>query len=407
MSWIKQVNLVSFDFSKMTNRFNTNSYKWGVGHEELPMWVADMDFETSPAIVEAMQKRLSHHIFGYTNVSDAYYHAVAQWWKKRHQFDVKKEWIMFCTGVVPAISSIVSKMTKVGEKVVVLSPVYNIFYNSIVNNQREVLSSELVYRDNGYSIDFGDLEKKLAESDTTLMIFCNPHNPLGKVWDKEILEEIGNLCIKHNVLILSDEIHCDLVHPLHRFTPFASVSEEIAQNCITCVAPTKTFNLAGIQTSSIIVPNPDLRKLVNRGINTDEVAEPNVFAIEAAIAAFTEGEPWLESLLDYLMENKEFIVHFITSQLPMLQVIHSEATYLAWIDCGTVTNDTKELCEFIRKETGLYVSEGAIFGGNGNHFIRLNYACPKERLEDGLQRLKKGIEAFQGINDYRFSHQPK
>jgi cysteine-S-conjugate beta-lyase len=390
---------VSFDFGKTTNRFNTNSYKWDVGHEELPMWVADMDLETSPVIVEAMQKRLNHKIFGYTNVPDAYYHAVAQWWKKRHDFHVEKEWIMFCTGVVPAISSIVRKMTKVEDKVLVLSPVYNIFYNSIINNQREVLTSDLIYRDNGYSIDFNDLEEKLAEHDTTLMIFCNPHNPIGKVWDKHVLEKIGNLCIKHQVLILSDESHCDLVHPLHRYIPFASVSDEIAQNSITCVAPTKTFNLAGLQTSSIIVPNPEIRKLVKRGINTDEVAEPNVFAIEAAIAAFTQGEPWLESLLDYLMANKELIEHFISSQLPVLQVIQSEATYLAWIDCSNVTTDTKYLCEFIRKETGLYVSEGSIFGRNANHFIRLNYACPKKRLTDGLQRLKRGIEAFQRVTN--------
>jgi len=398
MNWKKQVNPVTFNFDKMTNRINTNSYKWDVESKDLPMWVADMDFETSPAIINAMQKRLNHHIYGYTSVPDSYYHAVAQWWENRHQYHVEKEWIMFCTGVVPAISSIVSKMTDVGDNVLVFAPVYNIFYNSIVNNQRKVLTSELIYKDNQYSIDFGDLERKLAKPDTTLMIFCNPHNPIGKVWDKEVLEKIGRLCIKHNVYILSDEIHCDLTHPGYRYVPFASVSEEIAQNCITCVAPTKTFNLAGIQTSSIIVPNPELRKLVNRGINTDEVAEPNVFAIEAAISAFSEGEPWLEALLEYLMENKQYIEHYISNHLPQIQVIRSEATYLAWIDCREVTNDTKSLCEFIRKETGLFVSEGAIFGGEGNNFIRLNYACPNARLKDGLQRLKKGIEAFQLSN---------
>lgn len=359
------------------------------------MWVADMDFETSPAIVQRMQERLNHHIFGYTNVPDSYYSAVSQWWRERHQFHVEKEWIMFCTGVVPAISSIVRKMTNISDNVLVLSPVYNIFYNSIVNNQRKVLASELTYKDHQYSIDYVDLEKKLEDSDTTLMIFCNPHNPIGKVWDEETLREIGNLCIKHNVLILSDEIHCDLSHPGYRYTPFASVSDDIAHNCITCVAPTKTFNLAGIQTSSIIVPNPNIRKQVNRGINTDEVAEPNVFAVEAAISAFTEGESWLDALLEYLIGNKKWIESFIHSHLPQLQVIHSEATYLAWIDCGAITDNSKQLCEFIRKETGLYVSEGAIFGGNGDKFIRINYACPKARLEDGIHRLKKGIEAFR------------
>lgn len=303
-----------------------------------------------------------------------------------------------CTGVVPAISSIVRKMTKTGDKVLVLAPVYNIFYNSIENNNREVIASELVYKDNRYSIDFDDVEKKLADPDTTLMIFCNPHNPIGKVWDRQELEILGKLCIKHQVLILSDEIHCDLAHPDYRYTPFASVSEEIAQNCITCVAPTKTFNLAGIQTSSIIVPNSEIRKFVHRGINTDEVAEPNVFAIESTISAFSNGEPWLQALMEYLMANKRYLEQFLASRLPQLQVIHSEATYLAWIDCRKVTRNVGQVCKFIRQEMGLYVSEGSIYGGNGYDFIRLNYACPKERLADGLWRLKKGIDAFQQLN---------
>ncbi|KUP22584.1 MalY/PatB family protein [Paenibacillus sp. DMB5] len=382
----------------MTNRLKTNSYKWDVDSGELPMWVADMDFETSPAIVDALHKRLNHRIFGYTSIPDTYFEAVIQWWKTRHHFTIKKEWIMFCTGVVPAISSIVRKMTRPGEKVLVLSPVYNIFYNSIKNNQREVLTSELIYNDNQYTIDFDDVEGKLAEPDTSLMIFCNPHNPIGKVWDKQVLERLGKLCIKHQVLILSDEIHCDLSHPGHRYTPFASISDAIAQNSITCVAPSKTFNLAGIQTSSVIVPNPEIRNLVHRGINTDEVAEPNVFAIEAAIAAYTEGEPWLQALMEYLLANKLYLEQFLTTQLPQLQVIHSEATYLAWINCRNVTDQVNDLCSFIRRETGLYVSDGAIYGENGNGFIRLNYACPKERLADGLQRLKRGVEAFQEIN---------
>lgn len=387
-----------FSFNKVTNRLNTNSYKWDVASDELAMWVADMDFETSPAIVRAMQKKLDHGIFGYTMVPDVYYDAVAAWWQKRHQFHIQKEWIMFCTGVVPAISSIVRKMTKRNDKVLVLAPVYNIFYNSIVNNQRKVLTSDMVYNDYKYSIDFSDLEEKLADDETTLLIFCNPHNPIGKVWDKQTLETIGNLCIKHHVLILSDEIHCDLTHPDYRYTPLASISEEIAQNSITCVAPTKTFNLAGLQTSSIIVPNPKLRALVNRGINTDEVAEPNAFAIEGTISAFTEGEPWLGALLEYLMENKQWIEHFISTELSELEIVHSEATYLAWVDCTAVTDDTKALCDFIRNETGLYVSAGTIFGGNGQGFIRLNYACPKSRLNDGLKRLKRGIEAFKRVN---------
>lgn len=386
---------MSFNFNKMINRLNTNSYKWDVGAGELPMWVADMDFETAPAVAAALLKRLNHPIYGYTTVPDHYYDAVVGWWERRHQYSIQREWIMFCTGVVPAISSIVRKMTNPGDKVLVFSPVYNIFYNSIKNNQREVLASELVYQDQRYSIDFDDVEKKLADPDTTLMIFCNPHNPIGKVWNRQDLEKLGKLCVKYQVLILSDEIHCDLTHPGYKYVPFASVSEEIAHNCITCLAPTKTFNLAGIQTSSIIVPNPEIRILVNRGINTDEVAEPNVFAIEAAISAYTDGEPWLQGLIDYLRMNKQVLEQFLASELPQIQVIPSEATYLAWIDCQDITNNAGQLCKFIREETGLYVSEGAIYGENGHRFIRMNYACPKERLIDGLQRLKKGIEAYQ------------
>ncbi|WP_028591217.1 MalY/PatB family protein [Paenibacillus massiliensis] len=389
-----------FDFDKMTERSGTNSYKWDIASGELPMWVADMDFETSSAVITAMQKRLDHHIFGYTSVPDGYYEAVAQWWANRHQFKVQKDWIMFCTGVVPAISSIVRKMTKMNEKILVMAPVYNIFYNSILNNQREPIVSNLLYQNGEYAIDWEDLEVKLSDPDTTLMIFCNPHNPIGKVWDRAILERIGQLCIKHHVLIVSDEIHCDLTHPGFKYVPFAAVSEEIANHSITCVAPTKTFNLAGIQTSSIIIPNPEIWALVRRGINTDEVAEPNVFAVEAAIAAFTKGEPWLEALLSYLMRNKQLLEQFIQHEIPELQVISSEATYLAWIDCSSITQDTEDLCEFIRKKTGLYVSKGGIFGGNGDHFIRLNYACPAARLEEGLQRLKRGIHAYQ-VNKQR------
>lgn len=390
---------MSFNFEKMTNRLGTNAYKWEVAPGELPMWVADMDFETSPAVVKALQKRLDHRIYGYSTVPDLYYDAVAGWWEKRHQYVIQKDWIMFCTGVVPAISSIVRKMTKNGDKVLVLAPVYHIFYNSITNNQREVLASELAYDGHDYSIDFEDVEEKLADPDTTLMIFCNPHNPIGKVWDRQVLEQLGKLCVKHQVLILSDEIHCDLTHPGYRYIPFASVSEEIAYNSITCVAPTKTFNLAGIQTSSIIVPNPEIRKLVYRGIHNDEVGEPNVFAIDAAISAFTEGGPWLQALLDYLMKNKQILERYLADQLPQLHVIHSEATYLAWVDCQAVTHHTRELCEFIRAKTGLYVSEGGIFGGNGQGFIRINYACPTERLIDGLQRLKTGFEEFQNMKN--------
>lgn len=384
-----------YNFSKLTNRFNSNSLKWDVLKDELPMWVADMDFETAPEIIEAIRKKVELGIFGYTIVPEEYYTSIIEWWSKRHKFNMEKEWILFCAGVVPAISSIVRKMTDIGDNVLVQSPVYNIFYNSIFNNARNILSSDLCFDGNKYYIDFDDLESKLSNPLTTLMILCNPHNPIGKVWDRETLEKIGQLCLKHNVLVLSDEIHCDLVLGNKVYTPFASLSKEISQNSITCIAPTKSFNIAGIQTSSIVIPNEDIRKKVNRGINTDEIAEPNAFAIEAAIAAFTKGEHWLKELTQYLRDNKQLVNEYIRDNIPEIKVILSEATYLLWIDCSLITENSEELCKYIRKKTGLYLSDGTIYGGNGKSFIRMNIACPRERLEDGLCRLKLGIEEYR------------
>ena len=384
---------MQYNFSKLTNRFNTNSLKWDVNNNELPMWVADMDFETAPEIREAIRKKVDFGIYGYTIIPDEYYLSISNWWERRHNFKMEKEWILFCTGVVPAISSIVRKMTREGDNVLVQAPVYNIFYNSIVNNNRKVLSSDLCFDGKEYSIDFEDLERKLSDPATTLMILCNPHNPIGKVWSKETLKKIGELCIKYNVLVVSDEIHCDLTYG-DSYTPFASISPEIAQNSITCIAPTKTFNLAGVQASNIIVLNDEIRKMVNRGINTDEVAEPNAFAIEATIAAFTKGEPWLNELIEYLAENKRVVQEFIYNELPSLNIIHSDATYLLWIDCSSITKDSLDFCKFIRKETGLYVSSGHVYGSNGGHFIRMNIASQRERVEDGLSRLKVGVDKY-------------
>lgn len=383
-----------YDFSKLTNRKETNSLKWDVEANELPMWVADMDFETAPEIVEALQKRLDHKIFGYNIVPDEYFESIQNWWSSRHEFKIEKEWMMFCTGVVPAISSIVRKMTTVGENVLIQAPVYNIFYNSILNNGRHVLSSDLIYDGNEYSIDFKDLEEKLSMPQTTMMILCNPHNPIGKIWSREVLKRIGDLCAKHNVLVVSDEIHCDIVAPNREYISFASVSQTNLMNSITCIAPTKTFNLAGLQTACIVVPNHVLRHKVNRGINIDEVAEPNSFAITATIAAFTKGENWLNELREYIENNKETTIKFIKKELPELHVIPSEATYLLWIDCSQVCDNSVELVQAIRKTTGLYLSDGLEYGENGKCFVRMNVACPLERLNDGLERLKKGIENF-------------
>lgn len=387
---------MKYDFDTPINRRNTNSLKWDISENELPMWVADMDFQTAPEIREAIAKRAEHGVFGYTIVPDAWYEAYIAWWKNRHGFQMKKEWLMFCTGVVPAISSIVRKMTTVGENVLIQTPVYNIFFNSIVNNGRNVLQSPLKYDGTGYHIDFADLEEKLSNPQTTMMILCNPHNPVGKIWNRETLEKIGELCWKHHVLVLSDEIHCDLAAPGSAYIPFASVSEICRKNSITCVAPTKAFNIAGLQTAAVVVPDETLRHKVNRGLNTDEVAEPNVFAVEAAVAAFTKGESWLEQLRAYIYENRQCVQAFLEKELPQIKLVSENATYLLWLDCSEVSEgkDTSEFADFLREKTGLYVSAGEQYGRGGELFLRMNIACPRENVKDGLQRLKEGCRAY-------------
>lgn len=387
-------------FDKETNRRGTGCMKWDITERELPMWVADMDFETAPEITEAIQKRAAQGIFGYTLIGDEWYEAYQNWWKKRHGLEIEREWLIFCTGVVPAISSIVRKMTTVAEKVVVLTPVYNIFFNSILNNGRNVLESPLRYRDGVYEIDFADLEKKLSDPQTSLLILCNPHNPVGKIWKKEMLEQIGELCVKHHVLVLSDEIHCDLTMPGKDYVPFASVSENCRKNSITCIAPTKAFNLAGIQTAAVMIPDETIRHKVNRGLNTDEVAEPNVFAAIAPVAAFEKGGAWLDALRQYLWENRLYAEAFIEKEIPEIRVVKAEATYLMWLDCTAITEDGSDLCEFIRKDSGLYLCDGNEYR-NGNGFLRVNLATQRFRVEDGMHRLKKSIAAYKCRNFVR------
>lgn len=358
------------------------------------MWVADMDFEAAPEITEYIKERAAHAIFGYSVVTNDWYEAYIRWWERRHGFEMEKEWLIFCTGVVPAISSAVRKLTTVGENVLVQTPVYNIFFNSIRNNGRNVLESPLVYDGEQYTIDFADLESRLADPQTTLMLLCNPHNPVGKIWDRKTLERIGELCARHHVLVLSDEIHCDLTDPGCEYVPFASVSDICRDNSITCMAPTKTFNLAGLQTAAVAVPNPVIRHKLNRGLNTDEVAEPNAFAVGAAVAAFDKGEGWLEELRQYLFENKRLVRTLIEGGIPGIRVVPSQATYLLWLDCSGVTDDAGDLCSFLRQHSGLYLTAGEEYGSCGRQFIRMNIACPSERLMDGLNRLKKSVEAY-------------
>ena len=385
-----------FDFDKPTNRRGTYSYKWNVAEGELPMWVADMDFEAPPCVKNALVERAQHGIFGYSYVPDEYFEAISDFWASRHGWRPDPKDMIFSAGVVATISSVVRKLTTPGEKVLLQSPVYNVFYNCIGNNGRVMLSSDLVRRDGRYYIDFEDLEAKLADPQTTLMILCNPHNPVGRIWTRDELFRIGELCKKHGVTVISDEIHCSLTDPtVPSYVPFASVSDTCRDISVTCVSVSKTFNLAGLHASAVIVHDPFLRHKVWRGINTDEVGEPCAFAMSAAIAAYREGGEWLDALREYLYENKEYVRRFIAENLPRLSVTPSDATYLLWIDVSAYTDNSEQFAAKIRALTGLYVSDGVEYGHGGEGFLRLNTATQRANIVEGMQRLKKAIEIIE------------
>ncbi|MCD8314830.1 MAG: pyridoxal phosphate-dependent aminotransferase [Firmicutes bacterium] len=385
---------MKYDFDTVVNRRGTDSIKWNVGEDELPMWIADMDFHAAPAIRASIEKRVSHGIFGYTDISDEWYSAYINWWRSRHGLEIKKEWMIFSVGVVPSISSIVRRLTNPAEKVLLQTPVYNAFFHSIEDNGRRVIDSPLKYDGKVFTVDFDDLEAKLSDPETTLMILCNPHNPVGKIWDAETLARTGELCRRHHVTVISDEIHCDITDPGVGYVPFASVSDVCRDISVTCVAPTKAFNIAGLHSSAVIVPNEGLRNRIKRGLNTDELSEPNSFAECVAVAAFNECGEWLDELRQYIYENKKITEKFISENIPEIKATSSDATYLMWLDMSSLGNDSRAVEEFIRKKTGLFLTAGEIYGGTGKCFVRLNVACPKETLYDGLERLRRGVKLY-------------
>ena len=383
-----------FDFDNTPQRRGTNSMKWDVGENELPMWIADMDFATAPAITKALLARAEHGCYGYAIVPDAWYNTFISWWKRRHDFEMKPEWLQFCTGVVPAISSIVKRVTNHGDQVALLTPNFNVFYNSIENAGRTVAECRLVYENGKFHIDFEALEKVLAHPLTTMFIFCNPHNPTGNIWSKEEIVKISELCKKHGVLVLSDEIHCDITEPGYKYVPYASVSEECKMGSITCISASKAFNMAGLQAAAVCIPNLHLREKIVRGLNSDEVAEPNCFAVEATVAAFNEGEEWLNALMAYLFENRKYTEEYLKKHLPKVHVTPANATYVLWIDCGAFAKDTDDLCEFLREKTGLVLTSGMHYRGDSKTFVRMNVACSRSRLQDGLERFVKGLKEY-------------
>ena len=382
---------MNYDFDKITERRNTNSLKWDVLENEIPMWVADMDFETAPAVKREVMKTAELGIYGYSTSTDEYFKAYASFFRERYGAPFTPDCMVYVSGVVAAISSIVRRVTHPGENVLIQAPVYNIFYNSIRNNGRNILSSDLVYKNGEYNIDFSDLEKKLADKQTSLMILCNPHNPIGKIWDRKTLKKIAELCEKHSVTVVSDEIHSPITEPGKKYVPFASVSKTADEISITCLAASKAFNIAGLQSSCLYIKNSTLRHKIFRGINNDEVGEANIFALNANIAAFNEGRDWLDELNIYIAQNKRFAEKYIDDNIPSLHVVPSEATYLIWVDISGVSSDSKIFAERLRKQTGLFVNDGEEYGECGKSFIRINLGTQRSRVEDGLKRLSKFI----------------
>lgn len=386
--------MIKQQLDRVTDRKDSDSMKWNVSEQELPMWVADMDFRCCDAIIEALHKRVEHGIFGYSDMSEEWEASICDWWHKRHHWQVQKDWILFCNGVIPVISSAIRRLTSCGDHIVAMTPVYHIFFHSIEHNGRIVCENELRYQNYQYEIDFERLKEQLSDPRTTMLILCNPHNPIGRIWTKAELIKIGELCAEYHVIVLSDEIHCDLVDPNCEYIPFASASRLNADISITCVAPTKTFNIAGIHTAAAIVPNERLRNQMRIALNDDEVAEPNVFALPAAIAAFRKGEPWLSAVREYISENKQLVYEALKTE-PDITAIAQQATYLMWIDCSALCDNSVFLCDFLHKHTGLILSDGAQFRGNGRLFLRMNVACPKSTLKDGIRRLKEGLQLYR------------
>lgn len=385
---------MKYDFDTIIPRRGTNSYKWDTPEEEnvLPMWVADMDFRTAPAIVKALQKRVAHGVFGYTKVPETYYNAVIRWFESRHRWRIDPRWMIYTSGVVPALSAIIKALTAPGDKIIVQTPAYNCFYSSIRNDGCELSANNLVYRDGRYSIDFDDLEAKAADPKAKILLLCNPHNPVGRVWTPEELRRIGDICLRNGVFVVADEIHCELTYEGHDYTPFASLSERFLQNSVTCLSPSKAFNLAGLQIANIIASDEEVRRCIDRAININEVCDVNPFGVIATIAAYNEGGGWLDALRKYLRRNYEYLCRFFAERLPQYPVLQLEGTYLVWIDCRALGIGSDATTLRLQEEQKLIVNSGTMYGPGGEGFIRLNIACPRALLTDGLERMARVLE---------------
>lgn len=390
---------MEYDFSRPSDRRGTDSYKWDSAPEAdiIPLWVADMDFETFPGITEALQRRVAHGIFGYTRVPEAYYEAVCRWFGKRHGWHINREDIIYTSGVVPAVSAVIKALTLPGDQVIVQGPVYNCFFSSIRNNGCEMVSNSLIYNKEEllYEIDFDDLERKLKHERARLMLLCNPHNPGGRVWTRDELTRVAQLCRKYGVRVVSDEIHCELTLYDNEYVPFGSLPDELSRDSITCCSPSKAFNTAGLQIANIVCRDAEVRNRIDRAININEVCDVNPFGVIALQAAYSdEGYEWLTQLRKYISANYDLLMERFARELPKCKVMRMEGTYLAWIDCSELHISSDEIEEMLMHENKVWVNAGSMYGAEGAAFIRINMACTSELLNEGITRIVNGLGAY-------------
>lgn len=383
-----------YNFDELITRRGTGCVKWDElpADDIIPMWVADMDFRCAEPIVNALRKRVEHGIFGYTHVPEKYYEAVISWFKRRHDWHIEREWMMYTTGVVPALSVIVKAMTQPGDKVAFLTPAYNCFFSSVRNNGCTVEEVPLVYENHTYHIDFEAVERSCADEKTKLFIFCNPHNPGGRVWTREEMERLNEICMRHHVFVLADEIHNELVMPGYEYIPFASLSKACLDNSVSCNAPSKSFNTAGMYISNIVCNNPSVREKIDRAININEVCDVNLFGVEAVMAAYNESEDWIDQLCPYIWDNYQAFVAFFKERMPQIGITKMEGTYLVWADIRALGVTSDALTERLINEGRVKVASGTMYGErDGEGFIRINIACPRSRMMEGLERIARVI----------------
>ena len=386
---------MKYNFDELVDRRGTGCVKWdeSPNDEVIPLWVADMDFKAAPAILEAVRKRAEYGVFGYAVVEDDYYEAVISWFQRRHDWTIHREEILYTTGVVPAMSVAIKALTMPGEKVLILSPDYNCFFSSVRNNGCEVLETALKRVGDTFEVDWQDFETKCADEKTTVFLLCNPHNPTGRVWTKTELMQMNDICLKYGVKVVSDEIHCELMMPGYKFQPFAAVSEACRQNCVILNSPSKSFNIAGLQAANIICSQPSWRRRLDRAININEVCDVNVFGPVAVKAAYNDSEQWLDELNAYLYDNYRVLCDFVAQELPALRVMPLEGTYLVWVDCRQLGVPVDELCERLLREGRVWVNPGTMYGPtSGQGYIRINIACPRAQLMEGLRRMASVIK---------------